>query len=186
MDDITVIDKISSGDREVLNVIYREYRSEFISWVVRQYSCSSEEAKDVYQTSVLILYENIVNKKLTHLTSSVKTYLFSIGKNKIREYKKGQNRLISEPNETMFQMVAEDEDQKEVLEEQLKVAAASLEQLGDPCAQVLKHFYFDKLSMEQIADRLNYKNKETAKNLKHKCLKRLRKIFLEMQVKTNK
>ena len=86
----------------------------------------------------------------------------------------------------MFQMVAEDEDQKEVLEEQLKVAAASLEQLGDPCAQVLKHFYFDKLSMEQIADRLYYKNKETAKNLKHKCLKRLRKIFLEMQVKTNK
>lgn len=183
MNESTVIDKICSGDREVLNTIYREYRSEFISWVVKQYSCSQDEAKDVYQTSVLILYENIVNKKLTHLTSSVKTYLFSIGKNKIREFKKGQNRLISEPNESMFQVTNDERDQQDMLEEQLKVAAESLDKLGDPCRQMLKHFYYDKLSMEQIAEKLNYKNKETAKNLKHKCLKRLRKIYQEMQVK---
>lgn len=185
MDEITVIDKICSGDREVLNTIYREYRSEFISWVVRQYNCSQEEAKDVYQTSVLILYENIVSRKLTTLTSSVKTYLFSIGKNKIREYKKGQNRLISEPNETMFETAPDETEQQELLEEQLKVAAQSLEELGNPCAQVLKHFYYDRLSMEEIAEKLNYKNKETAKNLKHKCLKRLRKIYQDRQLKTH-
>jgi len=179
MDESSVIERIKSGDKTTLDEIYKQYRAEFISWVVKQYSCSTDEAKDVYQSAVLILYENIINGKLTELTSSVKTYLYSVGKNKMREARKITSRYKFEITEGLFAHNISSDTTEDELTEQFNTIAASLKTLGDPCSTVLQLFYYEKQSMEQIADKQGYKNKDTAKNLKHKCLKRLRKIYHE-------
>ncbi len=179
MDESSVIEKIKSGDKSTLDAIYKQYRAEFISWVVKQYNCGTDEAKDVYQSAVLILYENIVNGKLTELTSSVKTYLYSVGKNKMREARKITSRYKFEITEGLFVPTAPDENSEDELTAQFNTVTASLNTLGEPCSTVLQLFYYEKQSMEQIAEKQGYKNKDTAKNLKHKCLKRLRKIYHE-------
>jgi hypothetical protein len=38
--------------------------------------------------------------------------------------------------------------------------------------------------MEEIADKMNYKNRFTSKNLKYKCVNRLRRLYLE-ELKTS-
>ena len=78
-------------------------------------------------------------------------------------------------------------DTSELIEREatLVLVEQSLEQLGEPCKSLLELYYYDKMTMEDIAETLNYKNAATAKNLKYKCLNRLRKIY-ENTVDKNK
>ena len=66
----------------------------FISWLTNKFNCSEDEARDVYQFAVMTLYDNIKNEKLLELNSSVKTYLFAIGKHKILEQKKASIKFV--------------------------------------------------------------------------------------------
>ena len=88
-----VIEKIKNGDKAQLEIIYKSHKFEFISWLTNKFHCSEEEAKDVYQFAVMTLYDNIRNERLSELSSSIKTYLFAIGKHKILEEKKASVRL---------------------------------------------------------------------------------------------
>ena len=47
--------------------------------------------------------------------------------------------------------------------------------LGETCQKVLRLYYFDKMSMVEIAKQLNFSNGDTAKTKKYKCKKELDK-----------
>jgi len=173
-----LIEKIKSKESEkYLGEIYSEYRNEFLLWAVRNHKCSMEEAKDIFQTSVIIFYENIRSGKLTEITTKVKTYLFSIGKNKILELVRSKKKMAPEFNDEVYSDRAYLQDEEgEEYEEKLKKVEMSLMKLGDPCKIILMQFYYHKRSMVEIADIFKYKNSDTVKNLKYKCLQRLRRI----------
>jgi RNA polymerase sigma-70 factor (ECF subfamily) len=110
---------------------------------------------------------------LVKLTSDLKTYLFAIGKNKIRELRDA-GRRFRDMQERYEIPEDENKQEKELLFEQLEL---SLEALGDPCKRILELYYYYKKSLIEIADMLEYKNTDTVKNLKYKCLGRLRKLY---------
>lgn len=70
--------------------------------------------------------------------------------------------------------------EREVHYEQLDTA---LDQLGEPCRSLLKAFYHQDKSMQEIAADFGYTNPENAKTQKYKCLNRLRKIFYTVQAR---
>jgi len=51
----------------------------------------------------------------------------------------------------------------------------TLNELGNPCKQLLESYYYLGLKMKAIASKLGYKNADVAKNLKGRCLKKLKK-----------
>ncbi|MDN5201741.1 sigma-70 family RNA polymerase sigma factor [Fulvivirgaceae bacterium BMA10] len=179
MSENSVIESIKSGDEAELGKIYQKYRMEFISWVVKNYSCTIDEAKDVYQLAIVIFYENIISGRLVEMTSSIKSYLFAIGKNKMLEQKKLANKYTYNLDGTM-NMIHEEEDSKEMAEKEektFKMVENCLNLLGDPCKKLLELYYYQRKSMPEITEILGYKNADTAKNQKYKCMKRLKKIF---------
>lgn len=179
MEEAVIIEEIKNGNNNQLAMIYREYRSEFIAWITTNYSCSRDEARDVYQVSILTLHENILNNKLQQFQSSIKTYLFAIGKNKFLEFKKSDAQISRDTDIATIDLEEVSTWEYEEKELKLQVTEKSLEKLGDPCKSLLELYYFHGMSMDKIAGRLSYKNRATAKNLKCKCLARLRKIFTE-------
>ena len=54
-------------------------------------------------------------------------------------------------------------------EEREKVIAKCLNELGETCRNVLMYYYFDDMSMQEIADKLGFANADTAKTKKYKC-----------------
>lgn len=175
MDDKVVIEGIKYRSDETLAELYKSYRTEFISWLIKNYRCSMEEAKEAFQSSVITLYENVIHGKLTTLNSSIKTYLFAIGKNKLSELRKASQRY-TDFESTSNNPVWETGDYQ-ANEMDLRRVEKSLGMLGEPCKTLLELYYYKKSSMPEIAEVLQYKNADTAKNLKYKCLQRLRKIF---------
>ncbi len=175
MDWSSLIKKIKSGDYNELELVYKNYREEFIKWIIKSFKCSSDDAKDVYQQTIITLYENIVNDKIQNFNSSIKTYLFAIGKNKFFAETREKHKFQMETDDTINTIPEEMNTSIEDMKK-LQGVEKSLEILGNPCKQILELYYYHKKSMIDIAGTLGLKNPETAKNMKYKCLKRLRVI----------
>ena len=180
-----VIERIKNGDKTQLEIIYKSHKFEFISWLTNKFKCTEDEAKDVYQFAIMTLYDNIRSEKLSELSSSVKTYLFAIGKHKILEQKKASVRFIPKIDDQIAEVPDVGKWEDEMYEESLQLVETCLDRLGEPCKSLLELYYYHSMSMEEIAERMNYKNRYTAKNLKYKCINRLRKIYIEELKKQN-
>jgi RNA polymerase sigma factor (sigma-70 family) len=177
MSDQELVHLVHSGDGAGLSFVYEKYRREFISWIRKFSNCSLEEAQEYYQAATLILYENIVSQKVTELQSSLKTYLFGIGKNLTYQYHRKSKRLEKAKAEYMIELeIAGDPLPGAHRELNLNLVIKALTLIGQPCHQLLDFFYFSKKSMEEISASMGYKNPETAKNQKYKCMERLRKL----------
>ena len=177
MSDNHIIEKIRLGGQSELGMIYEEYRSEFIQWIIKEYHCSDDDSKDIYQLTILIFYDNVKSGKLEHLVSTIKTYLFGIGKNIAKENMRKARRHTPINQEKWLKEYLIDEPDQVVDEDAFSIAKKALEKLGQPCQKLVELFYYEKKSMDEISAMLNYKNAETAKNQKCKCMARLRKLF---------
>jgi RNA polymerase sigma factor (sigma-70 family) len=176
--DAEVIKLIQEGNSQGLALLYEGYRKEFVQWAVKFTKCEQEEAFDYYQASVLIVYENLLTGKVEALKSSIKTYLFSIGKNLAWQGRRQKARDLKTGTEYHLQLHLNHNNEEDLISEETHLELVSLcfNQLGDPCHSLLDLFYYKKKNMEEIAAALNYKNSETAKNQKYKCVERLRKM----------
>lgn len=179
MENHSLIERIKSRDSEkCLEKIYCDYRNEFILWVIRNYSCSMDEAKDVFQQTVIIFYENIRSGKLNQISTKVKTYLFSIGKNKILELLRAKNKQEAHYKDHIYM---DNEYLYNEVDEEYEVNLENVENcliiMGDPCKSILEQYYYHRKSMTEISEILDYKNSDTTKNLKYKCIQKLKQIF---------
>jgi len=177
MTDSEIIDLIKKGDPRGLNTAYEAFRSEFVHWLMKSHKCDNEDAREYYQAAILIVYDNIHAGKLDTLRSSLKTYLFGIGKNLVWQQYRNTQRQHAIGAEFYLQnyLQPEDEDGQGV-EMNLEIISHSFNQLGEPCHELLEQYYFHKKSMDEICSSMGYKNSETAKNQKYKCMERLRKM----------
>ena len=179
MADNRVISQIRDGGQAELGIVYEENRAEFIHWITKEFHCSLDDSKDIYQLTILIFYDNVKSGKLEHLVSSVKTYLYGIGKNVARENLRRSKRNIPINQEKWLKETLIDDSEQPAEEYLFTMAQDALTGLGMPCQQLLEMYYYEKKSMEEISEKLNYKNADTAKNQKCKCMARLRKLFGE-------
>ncbi|TAE44053.1 MAG: sigma-70 family RNA polymerase sigma factor, partial [Cytophagales bacterium] len=58
-------------------------------------------------------------------------------------------------------------------QERNNIIHQAINSLGDTCRKVLTLYYFDNLSMQEIAEKLGFANSDTAKTKKYKCKKEL-------------
>ena len=177
MDPVDWIAEIKNNEDEALTSIYQMYREDCITWLQKSYNCTREESLDIFQTTVVILYDNVISEKLSHLTSDMKTYLMGIARNKALEMiRKKKKSTYIEPLDSWVDYVKEDQEEA-ILEEQILAASKALNQIGDPCKSLLRYFYYQNKNMEDISKIMGYKNADTVKNKKYKCLKRLQLLY---------
>jgi RNA polymerase sigma-70 factor (ECF subfamily) len=169
------IRKVLLGDERTLNTVYQDHRGEFLQWARKTFDCTEETAKDAYQLAFFVFYENILTGKLADINSSIKTYLFAIGKNKIFEQLRREARYCRVIKEELLGFDIADNSYLEK-EEKYQQLESGLEQLGSPCREIIEMTYYERRSMEYITQKLGYKNAATTKNQKYKCMQRLKKL----------
>ena len=65
-------------------------------------------------------------------------------------------------------------------DERAEAVRSALETLGEPCRTLLLLFYWEELSMEDIARRLGFANAATAKSKKYQCKKSLKDLLTNL------
>ncbi len=182
--DVELLEGLAEGNRSAVAAIYRSYHSILIKWIVGR-GGSEADAQDVFQEALIVLYEKSKSAEFC-LTCKLGTYLFAICKR--LWYKKVERSTLfsafDADNDEDTDHYDEDIGHHIEKETQYEKLENALTELGEPCSSLLKAFYVDKLSMQEIAAVFNYTNAENAKTQKYKCLTRLKKIFFLAEVKT--
>ncbi|MEO1051271.1 MAG: sigma-70 family RNA polymerase sigma factor [Bacteroidota bacterium] len=164
MKDKEIFDKICCGDEKALEFLYKKYYRMMTKLVISN-SGTEQEAKDIYQDALIVFWQKATSGNLV-MTSKISTYIYSICLNLWRKELDRKKRLSNEEKDsTEYQ----DNDKKE----REKIISQCINQLGETCKRVLMYYYFDGLSMQDIAEKLGFANTNTAKTKKYKCKKKL-------------
>lgn len=134
--------------------------------------------EDLVQDTVVVAYRKMREDGFV-LTSTLSTFIFGIGRNlALMHLRKNAKEVSLEtpPDEAV--------DEFNVIEylsriEKYKNLHHLIHQLGSQCKQVLTWFYFEELSMKEIAKRSGYSSEQVAKNKKSACLKKLRERMVK-------
>lgn len=171
------IEGLRCGNSEVLSALYKKYYNIVLKFIVNN-SGTEEAAQDIYQETVIVLYEN-AQKPGFSLNCQLQTYIYSVARRLwLKQLKKHSKVfLFKEDNEDGLADVSLDVEDYEQKELEIEKMNKSLAALGEPCSTLIKDFYVHKLNMDEIADKFGYTNADNAKNQKYKCLQRLKKYF---------
>lgn len=162
--EVDLFERIQKGDEKALEVIYIKYYRMMTKMVITN-SGTEEEARDIYQDALVVFWQKARSGNLI-LTSKMSTYIYSICQNLWRKELDRKKRLSNEEKDSP-QTIDMDTPERE------KIIAKCIEQLGDTCRKVLMYYYFDEMSMQEIADKLGFANTDTAKTKKYKCKQKL-------------
>lgn len=168
---------LHAGDEQVLKQVYRQHYQMVVHLVMNN-GGSLQEAKDIYQESLIVFYEK-VKEDAFELNCKIKTFIYSVSRRLWLKQLQRKNRFTSNLSDTeeYIEVPWEEAGQRE---EQYHAMHTALEALGEPCRSILKDFYLHNQSMEEITEKFGYTNADNAKNQKYKCLKRLKKMFFDV------
>ena len=172
--DEKLISDLSADDEYVINeafhFLYKRYYPMAANFV-KQNNGNDAEAEDVFQESLIAFYENIRNKKFRG-ESSIKTYLYATVRNNwYTQLKKNKNTINLENPE--LSLAAVNEPDGAYNSELTDLVMEMMDRIGDSCKRVLKYYYYDKLTMKEIGEKMNFTSVQSAKTQKYKCLKKL-------------
>lgn len=183
--DKELVEGLACNNNAVITEIYRLYQPMLKKWMITR-GGSETDAYDVFQEGLVVLYEK-ANDESFILTSKLSTYLFAICKR--IWFKKSQqsayfnsiddNKDSEDDSDDYLGSYDEDVNSHFEKEAQFDKLEKAMEALGNPCSGLLKAFYIEEKSMQEIATAFGYTNAENAKTQKYKCLTRLKKIFFD-------
>jgi RNA polymerase sigma factor (sigma-70 family) len=177
--DQEVVLGILNNSEEALNRLYTGHFPMVLQFILNN-SGDEDDAKDVYQESIIILYNKIKSGDF-ELTSKLKTYIYSVSRRIWLKKLAQQNKKTSNISEFEDVIAVEvDVDVHEEKDLQFDKMDSALQHLGEPCKTIIQDFYINNLSMQDISEKFGYTNTDNAKTQKYKCLQRLKKLFFQV------
>jgi RNA polymerase sigma-70 factor (ECF subfamily) len=174
-EDLGLVEKILTGDKRSLLILYRRYKPQLESFIRTKVN-KEEDCEEVLQDTLFAFIEALRD---FHGKSKVKTFLFAICNHKIIDYyrrKKIKHLVFSQMPQLEFLVspLLEPEevyDEKQMREKISRVFSAILPHYRD----ILKYKYIEGRSVEDIAHTMNVSFKSVESRLF-----RARKAFAEV------
>jgi RNA polymerase sigma-70 factor (ECF subfamily) len=148
---------------------------------------SPEDVEEICQETFLAVIRNLAT---FHGDSQFQTWVFRIATNKARDFRERQSAVKRGGGLTPVSLQAEDPetgltpdppgkalapDSALLKAEQMGLVRAALDQLGEPCREIIELRYFGDLSYEELSATLRL-NPKTVSSRLSKCLDRLEAI----------
>ncbi len=174
MQDKKYIEGLINQDSSVLRAIYQNFSGRISTYILKN-GGSRQDAKDVFQDSLMIILEKVQSPSF-ELKSSFYTYLFSV--NKLVWYnlsRKKSRKNVTIPDDNTLKD-NHDIEQELLNREMDKIYQDNFSRLGLICQQLLKLF-FAKKNMTEIAHTLQLKNEHTARTRKYRCRQKLKELM---------
>lgn len=158
--DINIIEGVRNQDDKILNWLYDTYLQTVKKYVLSN-SGSEEDVSDVFQDTIIVLYNQITSDNL-HLTTDLKGYFFGIARNVWSAQLRKKHKTIELEIDPAYEEESE-EQYDPVLERVISRAFQKLK----PDQQMVLNLFSDGLSYEEIAVKMNLKNEVYARRKKY-------------------
>lgn len=176
--DIQILELLRSNREDDQNkgfiLLYKKY-FDMIYAMIRLNSGYKREAEDVFQDTMVVLFKNI-RSGVFRGESRLSTYLYSIARFRWIKYLQKSKRMV------LFEDLSgmEVTQPTAVWQEKPNLTHAItclIEKLDSKCQEILKLYYFDKMSHSNIAEKLGLSNEGIAKQKKFRCIKKLMELL---------
>lgn len=164
---------MKATEQEILTEVYRD-SFPAAAHLIRRLGGTAEEAKDVFHDALLIYLERKASQTL-NIQTSVKAYLLGITKILWLHSRKQYFTAMPEEVESF---IAEEQDTNEGEKRVLDYILLA----GQKCMQMLKAFYYDGLSLPEIASHFGFNGVRSATVQKYKCLQKVRTEIKKMNI----
>jgi len=176
--DSELVTLLRSGDDGAMKMVYHNHFG-MIKYMVTKNSGSMEDAEDIFQESLFILY-NLVKSKEFELTVKIKTIIYSIARNlwlnELRKRGKAYDRMKAYERYIKVDMSSHG-NFVYAREAAYKQVEKAFRILGEKCQKILTMYYFHHRSMDDIAVAMEYTNADNAKNQKYRCIQNLKRMI---------
>lgn len=175
MKDAQIINRILENDPKGMEAIYKMC-NKMITKMVLNNSGNRQEAQDIVQEVAIIFWRKVTQENLI-LSCKISTYLYSVAWNLYRKRLNYNKKFISDNDYDVIDESLSIERAMEVEEQKSIVREATME-LTESC-QLLITESLEGKPMKEIANKLGYKNSESAKTQLCKCRKILSEVIKE-------
>ena len=138
---------------------------------VRNNNGSADDAQDIFQDALVILYKKIHAGQLV-LSVPLKTYLLAVVKNCWLAELRRRKKL---PVADTLPDIADDTINEDP---GFAIASSAFNFLGKKCKELLILFYFKKKSLKDIAKELAFSSEMVAKNQKYRCIQKAKENYV--------
>ncbi len=166
---------------DIVHRFYEELKPLFINYLRKNFNIDFDDIMNIYTKVWIDVRDNIIRNRIDNNTKW-KAYILKMGWNQANKIatRRPQQDSIDDTNFNREQFekiyseqkeaessIYEDPDMQEIL-------AAELSYIPDPCNKILKLYYFDELSMKEIAESMNYSSSRSAITTKNRCMDKLK------------
>ena len=158
--DKSIIEGILNQDDKTLNWLYDNYFQAVKNHIIKN-SGNHDDASDVFQDSIIVLYSQISDNSL-NLTTDLKGYFFGIARNIWSSHLRKKKET-----EEIDADVIDDSDENDSTDPLFERIVSRAFQKLKPDMQTVLNLYSDGHSYEEIAVKMNLKNENYARRKKY-------------------
>jgi RNA polymerase sigma factor (sigma-70 family) len=174
--DQEIIAALKMKENESIRYLYRSC-FESVHRLILSNSGKSEDAEDIFQDALVILYRKIKADELK-LTCSLKTYLYAVSRNLWKQRLQKADFKIEKINENIEDDCSSLDFGNDLYEEiKYNLYQKHFMKLSEECKKVLKLF-LDKIRMEEITKIMGFSSVDYAKTRKYLCKQSLKEKIL--------
>lgn len=180
--DSDIVLGIVNNDPKVWRYIYREMKNGFMAMLKKLPSCEfldDNDLEDLFQDTCIALMTNVKQEKYTTMANvSLLVYMVEIGKrtafNMLRKRNHFTNELTMELISLYYPECTDEISTEEKQLEENRLIDKAFRSISEQCKQIFKKFYWDKKDMDEIASMMGFRDANSAKVQKSKCLKKFK------------
>ena len=189
MTDQQLIIAIMQNDERAWRFICRNMKSGFASIIRQKFSSnnlSDEDVEDIFQESCIVLMQKVKSGGVSaSREGGLFSYLVQTGKLTACNLIRKRRSLSPEEVVTISEILhKESEDTDISVDEKQQSQEEFLDRVFDSipseCKTLLKHFYWGRKSMDDIASILGMRNADSAKTKKNKCMNKFKDIAAKL------
>lgn len=153
------------------------YRQEFVN-IHRKWfpSCQDDQIQDAYTDGVIIFYSNVKSGKLQTLDAPVKSYVFAVAKNLLRNEQRKSSKYLPLTTDFSSEDETQEREAKKDLERKEQILHEALRELGPRAQQLLTLLLVQGLKIADIAKVMHFSSVRSASTAKHKFIVKLKRL----------
>ncbi|MCI5080110.1 MAG: sigma-70 family RNA polymerase sigma factor [Saprospiraceae bacterium] len=168
-----LLSNMQSGDNTLFEEIFLSQFEETVQYISRKYQAEWQDAYDATMDGMLKFHQRLLDGKIAYGNLR---FLFTqvAGQMYLDKLRKHKNK---DSLEDSFEKSSEEEENidPEVMEELNK----AWDQMCPDCQRVLKAFYYDGISLNDLAEQLE-KSPAATRKQKQRCMDKLRDFYLRI------
>lgn len=174
--DDRILEMIRDGNEDGLVRLYQQNRKMVVSYISKN-SGTFDDAEDMLQEALVILWERVRSGRFEH-SAKLSTFIFATVKNLwSRKLARSRRETRTEINDETTSDGEPTLIESLINKERVDFLKDCMKKIGEQCRKLLLLYYWEEMSMEQIAVHMGLANADTVKSKKYQCKKQLEELM---------